>query len=62
MAEPPEMGSVFAEPQYAYGREAENAYLSAVENVVLRLEPRPYTSAMMATEMPAAIKPYTRWQ
>lgn len=37
-------------------------YLSAVAtevNVVLRLEPRLCTTAMIATEMPAAISPYS---
>ena len=38
-----------------------DAYLSAVwtlVKVVLSFEPRPCTTAMMATEMPAAIRPY----
>jgi hypothetical protein len=28
-------------------------------NIVLRLEPRPFTMAMIASAMPAAIKPYS---
>jgi hypothetical protein len=38
------------------------AYFSALEtllNVVFRLVPRPSTVAMIATAMPAAIKPYS---
>jgi hypothetical protein len=38
------------------------AYLSAVEideNVALNFVPRPFTTAMIATEMPAAISPYS---
>ena len=38
------------------------AYLSAVEtdwNVFFKLVPRPCTTAMIATEMPAAISPYS---
>ena len=41
---------------------AEAAYLSAAdteENVVLRLVPRPFTTEMMATAMPAAMRPYS---
>jgi hypothetical protein len=37
-------------------------YLSAVEtdeNVVFRFVPRPCTTAMIATEMPAAMSPYS---
>jgi hypothetical protein len=29
------------------------------ENLVLSFEPNPFTAAMMASEMPAAIKPYS---
>jgi hypothetical protein len=38
------------------------AYLSAVEtdeNAVLSLEPRPETTEMIASAIPAAIKPYS---
>src|SRR5262245_54954963 len=38
------------------------SYLSAVwtlVKVVINFEPRPCTTAMMATEMPAAIRPYS---
>ena len=41
---------------------AEVAYFSWDEielNVVLSFVPRPFTTAIMATEMPAAIKPYS---
>jgi hypothetical protein len=41
---------------------AEVAYLSAVEiaeNVVLSLVPRPVITGMIATAMPAAIRPYS---
>ena len=41
---------------------AQTAYFSAadtVPNVVLSFEPRVCTVAMMATEMPAAINPYS---
>ena len=43
-------------------RSRRNAYLSAVwtlVKVVFNFEPRPCTTAMMATEMPAAIRPYS---
>ena len=29
------------------------------ENIVLRLLPKPFTAAMIASEMPAAISPYS---
>ena len=38
------------------------SYLSEVEivlNLSLRLDPRPLTTAIIATEMPAAIRPYS---
>ncbi|CCE07666.1 hypothetical protein BRAS3843_230067 [Bradyrhizobium sp. STM 3843] len=38
------------------------AYLSEVLielNLLLRLEPRPFTAAMIASEIPAAIRPYS---
>ena len=37
-------------------------YLSWVEmlvNLVFNVEPRPFTTAMIATEMPAAMRPYS---
>jgi hypothetical protein len=40
----------------------ETAYFSAVEtdpNVVFKLDPRPFTTMIIATEMPAAISPYS---
>src|SRR6201996_1392042 len=40
----------------------DRAYLSCeemLENVVFNLVPRPLTTAMIATEMPAAIRPYS---
>src|SRR5262245_49194617 len=44
------------------GQARSRAYLSAVwtlVNVVFNFEPRPCTTAMMATEIPAAIRPYS---
>jgi hypothetical protein len=35
------------------------SWVEMLENVVLSWVPRPFTTAMIATEMPAAIKPYS---
>src|SRR6185312_9972532 len=40
-------------------RQAYLSWVEILENVVLSWVPRPFTTAMMATEMPAAIRPYS---
>src|SRR5271165_6853387 len=50
------------EPEPPVQRRRRSAYLSAVETlvkVVFSFEPRPCTTAMIATEMPAALRPYS---
>jgi hypothetical protein len=44
------------------GSSLDEAYFNAVEtelNVLFRFVPRPCTTAMIATEIPAAIRPYS---
>src|SRR5271163_1660244 len=51
-----------ARPEPSRSTEVDDAYLRAVEtlvNVVFSLVPRPWTTAMIATEMPAAMRPYS---
>jgi hypothetical protein len=62
------IGSEGALPQWAPdatspgGRRQARTYLSELEidvNCVFRLVPSPFTTAMIAREMPAAIRPYS---